>query len=222
MLKKEKSEKVTIMEEWQSEIKHEIFTHYEVLGLNEDYCSTELKKAYLKLSTLYHSDKVCCEGDIKVWCIEKFKRISLAYQVLGNAELKKLYTQAVTTSINNNVERRYKTFEKSTVSDLKGKEKEEEERAIKNMTDEQRMNREKKETIVKTKAENRYYFLEKKNKGELIITEKILDKIEKRRLELNDIIKQYKPLRQELEKEIKEYETRIENRKKNSEWKKKK
>ena len=57
--------------------------YYEILGLDKNAKSSEIKSAYRKLSMIHHPDK---GGDS-----EKFKKINEAYQVLGDSEKKKMY-----------------------------------------------------------------------------------------------------------------------------------
>ena len=61
--------------------------YYSILGVKRDADEKEIKKAYRKLATQYHPDKT--KGDKALE--EKFKEISEAYQVLGNAEKRKQY-----------------------------------------------------------------------------------------------------------------------------------
>ncbi|MFH6603042.1 DnaJ C-terminal domain-containing protein [Maribacter algicola] len=63
--------------------------YYNILGVEKNANEKEIKKAYRKLATQYHPDKT--KGD-KV-LEEKFKEISEAYQVLGNAEKRKQYDE---------------------------------------------------------------------------------------------------------------------------------
>ncbi|WP_149273805.1 DnaJ C-terminal domain-containing protein [Pareuzebyella sediminis] len=61
--------------------------YYSILGVKRDAGEKEIKKAYRKLAIQYHPDKT--KGDKA--SEEKFKEISEAYQVLGNAEKRKQY-----------------------------------------------------------------------------------------------------------------------------------
>ena len=57
--------------------------HYETLGLNENASQDEIKKKYRKLSLKHHPDR---GGDQ-----EKFKEISVAYEILGDVAKRKQY-----------------------------------------------------------------------------------------------------------------------------------
>jgi DnaJ-class molecular chaperone len=61
--------------------------YYKVLGVSENASQDEIKKAYRKLAKEYHPDKHA--GDKKAE--ERFKDISDAYSILGNAEKRKKY-----------------------------------------------------------------------------------------------------------------------------------
>jgi DnaJ family protein B protein 4 len=60
--------------------------HYEILGVSQDANDAEIKKAYRKLSLLYHPDRNPSE-EAKVKILE----INNAYEVLGDAQQKERY-----------------------------------------------------------------------------------------------------------------------------------
>ncbi|MGI0481330.1 DnaJ C-terminal domain-containing protein [Geminocystis sp. CENA526] len=63
--------------------------YYSVLGVNKSATGDEIKKAFRKLAVKYHPDR---NPDNKA-AEEKFKEISEAYEVLGDAEKRKKYDQ---------------------------------------------------------------------------------------------------------------------------------
>jgi len=60
--------------------------HYHVLGLNHTASSAEIKKAYHKMALKYHPDKNSDEGAADI-----FRRVKLAYEVLGNDQSRIAY-----------------------------------------------------------------------------------------------------------------------------------
>ena len=63
--------------------------YYDVLGIDRNADEKEIKRAYRKLAKKYHPDTN--SGDKQAE--QKFKQVTEAYDVLGNAEKKKLYDQ---------------------------------------------------------------------------------------------------------------------------------
>ena len=63
--------------------------YYKVLGVSRDASEKAIKKAYRQLAVEYHPDKT--KGDKSKE--ERFKEISEAYQVLGNAEKRRQYDE---------------------------------------------------------------------------------------------------------------------------------
>ena len=61
--------------------------YYEILGVNKDSSTSDIKKAYRKLAMKYHPDRN--KGDKEAE--EKFKKISEAYAVLSDSEKRKQY-----------------------------------------------------------------------------------------------------------------------------------
>lgn len=66
--------------------------YYKSLGINENASDTEIKKAYRKLSLLYHPDKQANKSDEeRKEAEDKFKEINEAYQVLSDPEKRQNY-----------------------------------------------------------------------------------------------------------------------------------
>ena len=72
--------------------------YYEVLGVSKSASEQELKSAYRKLAMKYHPDKN--QGDKEAEA--KFKEINEAYEVLSDAEKRKLYDQFGHAGVNQN------------------------------------------------------------------------------------------------------------------------
>jgi curved DNA-binding protein len=73
----------------ESAIAMEYKDYYKILGVKKSAEPSEIKKAYRKLAVQYHPDK---NPDNKA-AEEKFKAISEAYEVLGNAEKRRKYDE---------------------------------------------------------------------------------------------------------------------------------
>ena len=68
--------------------------YYEVLGVSKNASNDELKRAFRKLSMLYHPDRQAGKSDTeKKEAEDKFKEISEAYEVLSNKDKRAQYDQ---------------------------------------------------------------------------------------------------------------------------------
>jgi DnaJ-class molecular chaperone len=76
--------------------------YYEVLGLTENASSSDIKKAYRKLSLKHHPDR---KGDV-----ETFKKINEAYQTLGDPQKRNLYKMKQQSPFGNTEEELFKMF----------------------------------------------------------------------------------------------------------------
>jgi len=70
--------------------------HYEVLGLEKNATTEEIKKAYLSLARQYHPDK--CSNEEKIEATEHFKKINEAYTILSDEERRKRFDQFLETT----------------------------------------------------------------------------------------------------------------------------
>lgn len=62
-------------------------THYQILDVDFDSTSLDIKRSYRKLANKYHPDKH--QGDI--YYVELFKDINIAYKILSNPQKRKEY-----------------------------------------------------------------------------------------------------------------------------------
>ena len=67
--------------------------YYKILNVEKDATPEEIKKAFRKLSMIYHPDR---QGGNE----EKFKEINKAYEILSNPEERKKYDNPFTSGIN--------------------------------------------------------------------------------------------------------------------------
>lgn len=65
--------------------------HYEVLGVTSKSTQAEIKAAYYKLSKQYHPDVNQDSTDAE----KKFRKITEAYEVLGNLKMRKMYDRGL-------------------------------------------------------------------------------------------------------------------------------
>jgi DnaJ-class molecular chaperone len=64
-----------------------MYDYYRILGLKPNATAPEIKDAYRNLARLHHPDRHQGRADAE----EKFKEISMAYQVLYDPERRKAY-----------------------------------------------------------------------------------------------------------------------------------
>ena len=63
-------------------------SYYKILGVNENACNHELRKAFCKLSIELHPDTTSLEIDVAK---SKFQEVLEAYEHLNNSKLRKIY-----------------------------------------------------------------------------------------------------------------------------------
>lgn len=86
-------------------------THYKVLGVSKTATLKEIRKAYKDLSLMYHPDK-----NPSADCVGAFSIISLAHEILSDAQLRKEYdTKYVNIKINT---RRNNLFQQVSLMNL--------------------------------------------------------------------------------------------------------
>ncbi|EGC33992.1 heat shock protein [Dictyostelium purpureum] len=71
--------------------------YYDILGVSRDASETEIKKAYRKLAIKYHPDKNSEPG-----AVDKFKEITVAYEVLSDGEKREIYDKYGEEGLSNN------------------------------------------------------------------------------------------------------------------------
>lgn len=71
--------------------------YYEILGVEKNAKASEIKLKYRKLAMKYHPDKNPNDKEAE----EKFKKISEAYEVIGNEEKRKEYDKKLNKSFEN-------------------------------------------------------------------------------------------------------------------------
>lgn len=97
-------------------------THYEILEINQDASSQEIKHAYYILAKKYHPD-------INPKTAEKFRKIKEAYDILSNTELRAQYDLTLITTqstdellaVTEDLEEALKDFLKDEVKSTKKK-----------------------------------------------------------------------------------------------------
>jgi len=68
-------------------------TLYDILGITSSASESDIKKAYRKLAKEYHPDRIDASDPKKDEYAEKFKQVSEAFEILSNAEEKKMYDE---------------------------------------------------------------------------------------------------------------------------------